>query len=270
MRFMYGSKLGRFFLDTLLTKPWLSQAYGSLQSSTLSCGKISKFISDYKINMQEFENRDFTDFNDFFTRKFIAAARRFDSDSSKLSAFCEGRYLAFDSLSESGTLPVKGFFLKPRDLLGNSKWADSFIGGPGFIARLCPVDYHRYHFPDSGRKIERFSIHGPLHSVNPIALNARPKALFTNERQVTILDTDHFGKLAYIEVGALMVGKIVESHQSETFARGDEKGFFLFGGSTVILLAQPGRLKVDSDLLEKSAEGIETLVELGRPIGFRT
>ena len=266
MKLFYDSRLGRIFLDQLLTKPWLSKAYGSLQSSSISRCKIAPFIKQFGIDMNEFEDRPFQDFNDFFTRKFRPGARNFSQDLTKMPAFCEGRYLALPRLSREGNIPVKGFRLETPTLFNGSSWENTFLGGSGFIARLCPVDYHRYHFPDSGRKRESFRAHGPLHSVNPMALEARPEALFTNERQITILETDNFGKLAYIEVGALMVGKIVESHRAEQFQRGDEKGYFLFGASTVILLAEPGRIQIDQEILDKSAQGIETLVKLGEPI----
>jgi phosphatidylserine decarboxylase len=106
-----------------------------------------------------------------------------------------------------------------------------------------------------------------LHSVNPIALKQRSKIFITNERHVSILETKHFGKLAYIEVGALCVGKIVQTHkESEPFSKGDEKGYFLFGGSTVILIGQAGRWNLDEDLLLKTRQNQETLVRLGEPI----
>jgi phosphatidylserine decarboxylase len=137
-------------------------------------------------------------------------------------------------------------------------------------ARLCPVDYHRYHYPDSGQTLDSYSLHGKLHSVSPIALHAKPDVLITNERRVAILQTEHFGKIAYVEIGALNVGRIVQSHSEATaFKRGQEKGYFLFGGSSAVILGEPGRWKLDPAMLERSLQGIETWVALGTPLAER-
>jgi phosphatidylserine decarboxylase len=161
---------------------------------------------------------------------------------------------------------VKGEHLTAEALLGGD--ARGFAGGPLFIARLCPTDYHRYHYPDDGRTLESFPVRGALHSVNPAALAFRGDILSTNERHVSILETKHFGKLAYIEVGALMVGLIRQTHdEKQPFHRGDEKGTFLFGASTVVLLGEKGAWIPDADLLEQtSTHRRETLVRLGQGI----
>jgi phosphatidylserine decarboxylase len=137
------------------------------------------------------------------------------------------------------------------------------------LARLCPVDYHRFHFPDNGQVVEDYRIHGLFHSVNPLALKVKPDIFIQNERHVTILDTENFGKLAYIEVGAICVGKIIQStklHPSKTFSRGDEKGYFLFGGSTVIVLGEKGKWKPSVDIVDNTHQGIETYLHLGTSV----
>jgi len=133
------------------------------------------------------------------------------------------------------------------------------------IARLCPVDYHRFHFPDDCKILDSYRIHGKFHSVNPVALAANGKVFLENERQVTILESDNFGKLAFIEVGAMCVGKIVQTYAAgqAKFKRGAEKGYFLFGGSTVIILGEKDRWIPANDILENSEKGIEVLVPLG-------
>jgi phosphatidylserine decarboxylase len=151
-------------------------------------------------------------------------------------------------------------------LLGRTDIARSFQGGSLLIARLCPLDYHRFHYPDDGRTWDSYRVHGALHSVNPLALKFRSDIFFTNERQISLLDTRNFGRIAYIEVGALCVGKIVQSHFQPEFKRGDEKGYFLFGASTVIVMGQAGAWKPAQDLLEQTAKKRETLVRLGEPL----
>jgi phosphatidylserine decarboxylase len=129
-----------------------------------------------------------------------------------MPAFAEARYLAFESIHEDQVFPVKGGFLSAESLLGSHEKAAPFVGGPLLLARLCPVDYHRYHYPDAGRTLDAYTIQGQLHSVNPVALAQRGEIFIRNERRVSILETQHYGKLAYIEVGALCVGKIIQSY----------------------------------------------------------
>ena len=149
--------------------------------------------------------------------------------------------------------------------------AKEFDGGAFLIARLCPVDYHRYHYPDNGKTIKAFQIKGNYHSVNPLALKYRPDIFMKNERRVSILETENFGKLAYIEVGATCVGKIVQSFdESLPFKRGDEKGYFLFGGSTVIVYGQKGRWVPSPDIIKNTELGIETYIHLGDTVGVRS
>jgi phosphatidylserine decarboxylase len=279
VRFLYGNPLGSALESTLLCRPWFSKLYGAYQSSGRSSGAIAEFVRRFEIPMQEYEDGPFRTFNDFFIRKLRPGAREFESDPNRLPAPAEGRYLVFPSVGENTPLPVKGATLNARALLGIEEAPEEasrlglrhFVGGPGFIARLCPVDYHRFHFPDSGKVVGRFRRRGPLRSVNPIALAVRGDLLFRNEREVSILETKNFGRLAYVEVGAICVGKIVQTHpENRDFARGDEKGYFLFGGSTVIVLGERGAFEFDTDLLDKSGTGVECLVRLGEGIATRT
>lgn len=267
LRWAYGTRTGQVLTDHILSKPFLSKIYGAYQSSRLSQHKISPFIQEFKIPMDEYEDENFESFNDFFIRKFRAGARPFDQNPKSMPAFAEARYFAYEKITEEQTFPVKGVGLSAAGLLNSEEKAKDFIGGPLLLARLCPVDYHRFHFPDSGKLLEEpYSIAGALHSVNPVALKYKQEIFLTNERQVSILETEHFGKLAYIEVGALCVGKIVQTFSGSQFQRGQEKGYFLFGGSTVIVLGQPGRWKPDADVLAQTAQGRETLVRLGEKI----
>lgn len=267
---LYGNKLAMSLAGATLSASWFSKLYGAYQSTPLSRGSIEKFVHDFAIPMHEFEERRFKHFNDFFIRKFKTGVRCFEEEPNILPAFAEGRYFGFESITDNTPLPVKGATLNLSQLLGDSPLVKSFKGGPGYIARLCPVDYHRFHFSDHGRILYSTRMHGPLHSVNPIALKAKGDILFTNERQVQVLETKNFGNLAMVEVGALGVGKIVQTHPgSQAFRRGDEKGYFLFGGSTVILIGEPGSFKIDADILAKTREGMECMVRLGERIASK-
>jgi phosphatidylserine decarboxylase len=203
----------------------------------------------------------------FFIRKFKPGLRPFPEDSTVLGAPAEARYLAFSDSSVPLTLPIKGLQLDPLALLGNTPQKEAFRRGPCLLARLCPVDYHRFHFPDSGMITHQHMETGKLHSVNPLALKRHPSLFLTNERHISLLKTENFGLIAYVEVGALCVGKIVQSHSPGLpFKRSDEKGYFLFGGSTVVIYGDQGAWIPESDLLEHSTKGVESLVQLGEPV----
>lgn len=264
---LYETRLGQALADGFLSRGFPSRVYGAYQSSRASRHKIAPFIREFRIPMDEYEDPGFQSFNDFFIRRFRPGARRFEATPKRMPAFCEARYFAYEKADASLSFPVKGKWLTPGALLEDPKLAAPFEGGPMLLARLCPTDYHRFHFPDDGRVLESRTLAGRLHSVNPVALRFRGDILATNERQVTLLETAQFGKLAYVEVGAMMVGKIVQTDPARReFRRGDEKGYFLFGGSTVVVFGEPGRWKPDSDILQQTALRRETYIKLGTGI----
>lgn len=267
LRWLYQTRLGRWLTRGLLVRPWFSRLTGAYQSTRWSRRRIPSFIREFDIAMDDYEPTEYSSFNDFFARKFRASARTF-CQGGELPAFAEGRYLGFDRVTPSQTFPVKGKDLTAAGLLGRPERAGAFENGPVLIARLCPTDYHRFHYPDAGTTVEEWRIAGRYHSVNPVALEAQSDIFVTNERRVSLLDTEHFGRLAFVEVGALNVGRIVTTHAADQpFERGGEKGYFLFGGSTVILLGEPGAWRVDPDLRARTDERIETRVRLGERVG---
>lgn len=278
VKLIYHESLGKVLAPIFASK-YLSKAYGVMQQSILTQLKVPKFVKNFDIDLSEYqpgsvqvENQElsYKNFNEFFIRKFKKGKRKFVAQENEMPAPCEARYYAYDKVSDETKIPVKGKFLNAIDLIGDSKLAAPFVGGPLLLARLCPVDYHRYHYPDHGKTIESFNIHGSFHSVNPIALNFKEDIFVSNERRVSILETKNFGKLAYIEVGAVMVGKIVQTHdESKSFRRGQEKGYFLFGGSTVIVLGEPGLWSPSDDMLENTRNGIETYIQLGESVATK-
>lgn len=264
---LYGNPVSLALTSSLLTGKTLSRIYGAVQSSPISGRKIAPFVKRYGIDSSIFESGPFTTFNDFFIRKFLPGKRPFPKEPNILGAFAEARYLGFERLQRDTSLPIKGLKLYAEDVLGHTPGKERFANGPCLLARLCPVDYHRFHFPDSGKASHHHVETGRLHSVNPVALERKPNLFLSNERQITLLETDNFGTLAYVEVGALCVGRIVQSYPFErAFQRGEEKGYFLFGASTVIVYGEPGAWKPEQDVLEHTQQGHEVLVELGQPI----
>jgi phosphatidylserine decarboxylase len=264
LRLLYGTAAGRWAAHRILAGAALSRLLGVLQSTGVSARRIPSFIETFDIPTEEFEEKEWASFNDFFVRRFRPGARDFSSEPESMPAFSEARYLAFERVALEFTFPVKGQHLTPQAMLGDAARAAAFAGGPLLIARLAPVDYHRFHFPDHGEVLDEYRIAGRLHSVNPFALRARGDILATNERHASILDTANFGRLAMVEVGAMNVGRIVQTHRTgEPFRRGDEKGYFMFGASTILLFGESGRWLPSADLLEQTARQRETLVRLG-------
>ncbi len=273
VQWLYNSTSGKILTQLLVKRP-LSKIYGAMQSSGFTKKKVKPFIHDFNINMDEFlpeegrtEDSPYSSFNQFFIRRFKEGKRPF-VQGEEFPAFSEARYFGYDSLTDDETIPVKGKYLTAKALLANEKWASYFEEGPCLLARLCPVDYHRFHFPDDGEILDFYPVDGALHSVNPLALKKVPEIFSINERAVTILETENFGKLAYVEVGAICVGKIVQSREMKgSFKRGEEKGYFLFGGSTVIVLGEKGKWKPDDLILENTKKGMEVYQKLGSRLG---
>ncbi len=270
VKLAYGGGIGQALVSAPFNQKLLSQLIGYYQSTKLSRGRIAEFIHKYNIKMSDFEVPEggYISFNDFFIRKLSAGARSFPHEAQSFGAPAEGRLSVFEIENSMSVLSVKGQKMSIQTLLGSSEESQKFVNGFAMVFRLCPVDYHRFHFPDSGIPSESHRLGKTLHSVNPLAQIMIPDVFLTNERQVSYLQSDNFGRLGIIEVGALGVGKIHQTYSPGVKAqRGSEKGYFSFGGSTVILLSQQGALKIDSDLIERSRFGVESLVRLGEVIG---
>jgi phosphatidylserine decarboxylase len=253
--------------------PIFSHFYGYLQKSTFSGKKVAPFIEDYGIDSSEFELSidAFASFNDFFIRKLKPECRPIVEDANLVAMPADARYLVFPNFYESSGIWVKGKTFSLLELLGgDAELAKKYEWGSVVIARLAPVDYHRFHFPCSCTPGKPKLINGPLFSVNPIALRENINYLSENKRVITMLDTDDFGEVAYIEVGATHVGSI---HQTFTpgrhYEKGDEKGFFSFGGSCIILLFEPGRIIFAQDLIEHSKEEVETRALMGQLLAIQ-
>lgn len=262
MRWLYSTTPGEA-LQPILVRRFFSKIYGFFQTLPFSTKKISGFIKQFNIDMSQFQVEEYRSFNQFFIRRFRPGMREIAAENHIMPAGCEARYLGFAEVSEQMTFPVKGREYTAAKFLASQKWADEFANGPLLIARLAPVDYHRFHFPDEGTIVDQYRVTGKFHSVSPVAIKENAQILTSNERQVTILQTKHFGKIAMVEVGALCVGAIVQTYESNHFERGQEKGYFLFGGSTVAFLGTKGAWVPTDDIRDYSLRGIETLVKLG-------
>ncbi|MBM3274585.1 MAG: phosphatidylserine decarboxylase [Candidatus Sericytochromatia bacterium] len=269
IRWLYGDGAGTLVLDKVVNTAWFCRLYGRLQDSRDSARRIPEFISRFKIDMNEAEKPLYTyrTFNQFFARKLKAGARPFETSPDRLPAPAEGKILAFERLEGDTRLPIKGANIPIDALLAGAEPHEPFKGGSALVVRLAPYDYHRFHFPDAGTAGRVREIPGRYHSVNPIAFTRVPDLFCRNKRTVLCLDSRTFGKIAYVAVGALCVGTIVHTYRPGEVGRGDEAGYFLFGGSTVVLLFEPGAVAFDDDLISDSANGLENQVQVGTGIG---
>ena len=266
LRFLYHTFIGRLFLKLLVAR-WVSKLAGKFLSTRLSKPMIKRFVKKNGIDLNDFYSDDFKCFNDCFTRKIKEGKRPLDTSDDAFISPCDALLSAYN-IDDSTVLHIKGSDYRIADLLEGSDKADIFRGGVALVFRLCVTHYHRYIYFDSGKKGDNVFIKGKLHTVRPIALEALP-VFVRNCREYTLMETDNFGTAAQIEVGALLVGKIKNHHGEHTFFRGEEKGMFLYGGSTVVLLLEKDKVSLDSSLFATTAAGEETPVVMGERLGAK-
>lgn len=261
LKFLYRNAFGRLVLRVLISRP-ISKLAGAYLSSRLSKGLIKKFVSKNNIDLNDFESDNFRCFNDCFCRKIKYGKRPLEDG---LIAPCDG-LLSVYPVNDGLVLPIKQSQYSVADLLQDNELAKEFDGGTVLVFRLCVNHYHRYCYFDDGIKGDNKFIKGKLHTVRPIALRKYP--VFTeNCREMTVMNTEHFGKAIQIEVGAMLVGKIANLHQSGEIKRGEEKGMFLYGGSTIVLLLQKDAATIPQELFDATNNGLETPVQMGEQIG---
>lgn len=269
MEFFYGSRLGFFVTELFFKHRWATELYARLQRGPGSKPKIRKFVESHGVNLDELERpiESFNTFNEFFIRRLKASARPIDRDPASLISIADCR-LSVYPIREDAVYPVKAGSFAIARLLGDEEISARYSGGLCLIFRLAPVDYHRFGYVDDCEQSPVERVNGFYRSVHPLSLR-RMKAVFTeNRREYCTLKTANFGEVIHIDVGATGVGRIVQHHPGGgRFRRGEEKGYFEFGGSTVILLLKPGVAKIADDIAEYSSRGIETIVRYGEKIG---
>ena len=261
---LYDHAAGRLLLK-ILTAPWVSKAGGWLLSTRISRLAVGPFARRSGIDLGEYLGAPYHSFNEFFSRKIRPELRPIPENPELFISPCDSRLTALPITPDS-RFTLKGTEYTLASLLRNEELAERFSGGWCLIFRLCVDDYHRYCYVADGEKEDNTFLPGVLHTVNPIACDHYP-IYKENAREYAVLHTENWGDILMMEVGALMVGKIVNHHGAARVARGQEKGFFQFGGSTVVLLTQKNRLNLDAPYPENSAQGIETRVRYGQPIG---
>jgi phosphatidylserine decarboxylase len=264
---LYGSRSGRMLLK-VLTAPWISKTAGWFLSTGASRMFIKSFVRNHGIDLTQFEGAPYRSYNDFFSRRIRPELRPVDMDPTHFVSPADSK-LTVLPITRDGCFTLKQTPYTVTSLLRDEALAAEYEGGWALIFRLCVDDYHRYCYPVDGQKGDNHFIPGVLHTVNPIANDFYP-IYKENSREYTVIHNDRFGEVLMMEVGALLVGRIVNHHQAAAVCRGEEKGYFQFGGSTVVLLVKADTLQIDADILENSRDGIETLVKFGEKVGIST
>lgn len=262
LEFMYHHCLGRMLLKIVI-HPVVSKIGGFIQNSALSKGRIKPFIEQNHINMSDYEDREYKSFNDFFTRKAKPGKRPVDMAKNSFVAPADSK-LSIYPIKDGQMVTVKGVEYTLPEMVGRKVDLSSFEGGYCMVFRLSVDDYHRYSFVDDGRVTARYHLKGKLHTVSSIS--SEHKIYRENSRVVNVLRTKNFGKIIWIEVGALLVGKI-KNHPVRTFTKGMEKGYFELGGSTILLLVEQGKIRLDEDVEQICKSGVEVKLQMGEKIG---
>jgi len=266
LRWTYGQPLGALALWALVKRPWFSAWYGRRMSTPQSAARVAPFIARYGLDPAEFAAppASFGSFNEFFSRKLDPAARPVDPDEASVVFPADGRHLGFERASAIRDVFVKGQQFDLPELLGDAALAARYADGALVLSRLCPVDYHRFHFPAAGVPGATRVLPGPLFSVSPIALRRHLCYLWTNKRTLTPLVTQRFGTVLLLEIGATCVGTIRQTFTpGQAVAKGAEKGYFAFGGSSTLTLFEPGAVRLEPDLLEQSSRQTELYAKVG-------
>ena len=271
LRRIYGNPLGKVTLHTVVKRALFSKIYGWAMDRPGSARRVAPFIRDFGLNPAEFLEADpqaYRTFNEFFYRKLKTSARPIDPHAEMAVLPADGRHLGFQDVSKIKGIYAKGQTFDIPELVGDRALGARYAGGTVVCSRLCPVDYHRFHFPVAGTPHAAVPISGLLYSVNPIALRRCAAYLWKNKRQRVTIDAGAFGLVTIVAVGATNVGTIIETYvPGQPMAKGDEKGYFRFGGSYVATLFEPGRIRLEADLTQAGESGIELYARVGSALG---
>ena len=268
----YESPMGKGITELIAKRKVFSKFYGKYCDTKLSAKKIPSFVDEFNIDMNfsKKDIKDFSSFNDFFTRELTSEARPITNDPNILISPGDGRLSVYENIDLDNLVQIKGLTYSLRELIKDDSVSSKYENGICIILRLCPTDYHRFHFVDSGTIGANHVIKGSYYSVNPIALKNIPKLFCENKREWSILKSDNFGDVLTIEVGATCVGSIIQTYSPNSkVIRGEEKGYFKFGGSTTILFLEKDAVKIDEDIINQTKLGFECVVKLGERIGHK-
>ncbi|OCK43059.1 phosphatidylserine decarboxylase [Tenacibaculum soleae] len=269
LKLLYNNPFGKMAILPIAKRKFLSAWYGKKMNKPSSVKKIKGFVKQLNIDIDEAEKSisEFTSFNDFFYRKLKPNARPIENGFVSPG---DGKMLAFENIADIHNFFIKGRKFTLKEFLEDDVLAEKHKNSSLIILRLAPNDYHRYHFPTNGTPSIMTKIKGDYFSVSPYALASNfTKVFCENKREYCILSSKEKGEIIVAPVGATMVGSIIETYNANTpINKGDEMGYFAFGGSTIVLLVDKNKLIIDADILKNTKNRIETFVKMGEKIGI--
>lgn len=266
---LYHNPVGEATLWTIAKRKIVTSLYGDQMEKPASADKIMPFVKEYDVDLSIAQKQNFTSFNDFFIRKLKPEARPIVADSLAVASPADGKILAYENI-KNADFYIKGFRFNVNSFLNNPELAKKYEDGAMIVFRLAPPDYHRYHFPVSGTTASsNIKINGDYYSVNPLALRKKAEIFWLNKREYGVIRSPLFGDVVTVEVGATMVGSMIQTYSGTTVKKGQEKGYFKFGGSTVVLLFEKDQIKIDADLLTNTANSLETTIKMGEQIAIK-
>ena len=269
LNWLYHNPVGEATLWAIAKRKIVSSVYGDMMEKPSSSDKIQPFIEEYGVDISIAQEQNFNSFNEFFIRKLKPQARPIIQDSLSVASPADGKVLAYENINNSDFY-IKGVRFNVESFLNNSELAKKYKNGSMIVFRLAPPDYHRYHFPVSGKVPQaNTKIDGDYYSVNPLALREKAEIFWLNKREYGIIESPVFGNVVMVEVGATMVGSMLQSYSGTSIKKGDEKGYFKFGGSTVVLLFEKDKIQIDQDLLLNTSNSLETTIKMGEQIAVK-
>jgi phosphatidylserine decarboxylase len=270
LRWVYETAAGRLALLPLARRAFFSHWFGWRMRRPASRAKIAPFIRDFALDPAEFADapENFRSFDAFFSRRLKPSARPLAPGAATVVLPADGRHLGFQDVAQTVAVYAKGQRFDLPALLGDAALAERYRHGAIVCSRLCPTDYHRFHFPIAGTPAAPRLVNGWLYSVNPIALRRNLALLWENKRQIVAVDAGVFGVVLLVVVGATNVGSMTFTYRAgAAVGKGAEAGFFSFGGSFVATLFEPGKIRLAADLLRETANGRELYARMGTLMG---
>jgi len=268
LNFLYGGNpLGKLSLFVMFRRKYFTSLFGKYIDSPRSKKGVIKFIEKFNIDMNDYQDEvsSFNTFNEFFYRKVKPSARPIGQG---IISPADGRILAFPKISDTSRFFIKGSEFNLDSFLGNQSLADKYKDGAMLIVRLAPVDYHRFHFPIEGVASATTKIKGAYYSVSPMALRKSLEIFCENKREYCTVQTESQGEVLVCDVGATLTAGIHQTYSANSkVEKGEEKGYFSFGGSTLVVLFEKGQMSFSEDLIKNTEEGLETWLKMGETIG---
>lgn len=269
LNWLYHNPVGEASLWAIAKRKIVTSTYGDMMEDPSSADRIMPFVQEYNVDLSIAEKQDFKSFNDFFIRKLKPEARPINADPLVVTSPADGKILAYAKIKNSDFY-IKGFRFNVASFLNDPELAKKYEDGAMIVFRLAPPDYHRYHFPVSGiTSSSNTKIEGDYYSVNPLALRKKAEIFWLNKREFGIIKSPLYGEVVMVEVGATMVGSMIQTYKGTNAEKGAEKGYFKFGGSTVVLLFEKDKIKIDDDLLMNTSKGLETTIKMGERIALK-